>query len=494
MLIPHHAHFDIPLPDMDIFINTDKCPASVQSKSTGSPLTALRVKRGAVVPLAITVLGSQSASNLRMGIKAKGNYEGELLILAEADSGTQTELGTRFDLKLIASSLALNDALDVGEGSSSPPATLAAMTEFAWLEDGETHLSDTLLTTIINDIIRLATDAPEAAAGEYPAPDLVATKSWVNSKQATADAAGFVMLGTDELISGKNARPVGKTSSGGLAVDVSGMSAYDVAVANGFVGTEVAWLASLKGERGAKGEQGEQGIPGIQGAQGEQGIPGASAYQMAVANGYEGSEVEWLSTLGIEVLYEKRTIAPATGEESDYDAYGFGLIMVESGLMQSLTAECRANSANVGTEPVWCKIWKGDQLVALSRNSQVHGAGKSLTWEFEPFVVESGAEYKFLFYKSGTKDLTHFSTDFQGCFRVVRKNPSDGIGMIGAAGGYATSGATEWQPVYKIVLMNPRYTPAAHSSDITLHLTAEEHAGLTQLLANKDALLALINH
>ena len=183
--------FDIAHPDMDIFINTDKSPALIQAKATGSPLSAFKVKRGAVVPLSVTVLGSQTATGLRMGIKAKGNYEGDLLILAEADSGTQTELGTRFDLKLIASSLALNDALDVGEGKESTPATLAAMTEFAWMEGGETRLSDTLQTTIINDIIRLATDAPESVTGEYPAPDLVATKSWVNSKQASADTAGF---------------------------------------------------------------------------------------------------------------------------------------------------------------------------------------------------------------------------------------------------------------------------------------------------------------
>ena len=41
---------------------------------------------------------------------------------------------------------------------------------------------------------------------------------------------------------------------GGCAI-----SAYDIAVQNGFVGTEAAWLASLKGERGSKGEQGEPG-------------------------------------------------------------------------------------------------------------------------------------------------------------------------------------------------------------------------------------------
>ncbi len=36
---------------MDIFINTDKSPALVQTKSTGSPLSSFNVKRGAVVPL-----------------------------------------------------------------------------------------------------------------------------------------------------------------------------------------------------------------------------------------------------------------------------------------------------------------------------------------------------------------------------------------------------------------------------------------------------------
>ena len=477
---------------MDIFINSEKSPALIQAKATGSPLSGFKVKRGAVVPLSVTVLGAQNATGLRMGIKAKGNYEGDLLILAEAESGTQTELGTRFDLSLVASSLALNDALDVGEGKESSPATLAAMTEFAWMENGETRLSDTLQTTIINDIIRLATDAPEAATGEYPAPDLVATKSWVNSKQATADAAGFVMLGTDEPVSGKNVRPVGKSSSGGLAVDVSGLSAYDIAVANGFVGTEAAWLASLKGERGSKGEPGQ---PGIQGEQGVQGEPGASAYEVAVNNGYEGTEEEWLSTLGIDVLYEKSYLVPDSGDEDNYDAFGFGVIMKGSGLMRSLSVPCRnsSSSAQVGTEPVWCKVWKDGQLIALSLNSQVHGVGKMLTWDFEPFDVEAGAEYKFLFNKEGTKDSLSFSTDFSGCFHVVRKSSADGVGMLGSSGNYGMNAATEWQPVYKMTLLIPRYTPAAHSTDITLHLTPEEHAGLAQLLARKDELLALLS-
>ena len=45
-----------------------------------------------------------------------------------------------------------------------------------------------------------------------------------------------------------------------------GDSAYEVAVANGFVGTESAWLASLVGPQGEQGEQGIQGPPGADGS------------------------------------------------------------------------------------------------------------------------------------------------------------------------------------------------------------------------------------
>src|SRR5690606_12291913 len=76
---------------------------------------------------------------------------------------------------------------------------------------------------------------------------------------------------------------------GGTGQD--GASAYELAVANGFVGTELEWLASLQGEDGAdgaqgiqgeQGEQGEQGIQGIPGNDGSDGADGLSAYEIAV--------------------------------------------------------------------------------------------------------------------------------------------------------------------------------------------------------------------
>lgn len=60
---------------------------------------------------------------------------------------------------------------------------------------------------------------------------------------------------------------------------VDGASAYEVAVANGFVGTEVEWLDSLVG---AQGETGPQGVQGPQGETGPAGADGDAADTAAV--------------------------------------------------------------------------------------------------------------------------------------------------------------------------------------------------------------------
>lgn len=101
----------------------------------------------------------------------------------------------------------------------------------------------------------------------------------------------------------------------------NGKSAYEIALEHGFVGTEAEWLESLKGtdgrdgidgKDGTMGPQGEQGPPGLDGQpgkNGEQGSPGVdgrdgldgtngkSAFEIAVENGFVGSETEWLESL-----------------------------------------------------------------------------------------------------------------------------------------------------------------------------------------------------
>ena len=63
------------------------------------------------------------------------------------------------------------------------------------------------------------------------------------------------------------------------SISESGKSAFDIAVENGFVGTEIEWLSSLKGEKGDKGEQGVQGDKGDKGDKGDTGATGLQGIQ-----------------------------------------------------------------------------------------------------------------------------------------------------------------------------------------------------------------------
>jgi hypothetical protein len=61
----------------------------------------------------------------------------------------------------------------------------------------------------------------------------------------------------------------------------NGKSAYELALDNGFKGTEDEWLDSLKGDtgpQGPKGDTGSQGEKGDPGADGAQGLPGRDGY------------------------------------------------------------------------------------------------------------------------------------------------------------------------------------------------------------------------
>lgn len=53
-----------------------------------------------------------------------------------------------------------------------------------------------------------------------------------------------------------------------------GKNPYDIAVLNGFEGSEQDWLDSLVGPKGDTGDKGDKGDIGEQGPQGEQGLPG----------------------------------------------------------------------------------------------------------------------------------------------------------------------------------------------------------------------------
>ena len=88
-----------------------------------------------------------------------------------------------------------------------------------------------------------------------------------------------------------------------------GKSAYAIAVAHGFRGTEQEWLDSLKGLQGPQGDPGPKGDPftyadftaeqieALKGPKGDKGEDGLSAFNIAQLNGFQGTYVEWLKSL-----------------------------------------------------------------------------------------------------------------------------------------------------------------------------------------------------
>lgn len=78
------------------------------------------------------------------------------------------------------------------------------------------------------------------------------------------------------------------------ASGADGASAYEVAVENGFVGSEAEWLDSLQGVPGPAGQDGQDGS---QGAKGDPGEDGKSAYQIWLDEGNTGSEQDFIDSL-----------------------------------------------------------------------------------------------------------------------------------------------------------------------------------------------------
>ncbi len=81
------------------------------------------------------------------------------------------------------------------------------------------------------------------------------------------------------------------------------------------------------GTGGAKGDKGEQGIQGLPGKDGAKGADGKSAYEVAVSNGFVGNEAAWLASLKGE-----------KGDKGDAGAGGSGGSADNTALQQEIDA------------------------------------------------------------------------------------------------------------------------------------------------------------
>jgi len=99
-----------------------------------------------------------------------------------------------------------------------------------------------------------------------------------------------------------------------------GLSAYQLALAHGFVGSESEWLLSLvgpRGEQGQPGPQGARGEPGPAGRDGRDAPVGHGSGQLPALTGWT-AKFERDESTGIT---QRIRLTPVAGDASGVDAY-----------------------------------------------------------------------------------------------------------------------------------------------------------------------------
>lgn len=129
----------------------------------------------------------------------------------------------------------------------------------------------------------------------------------------------------------------------GGELDALRRTAYELAVENGFSGTEKEWLESLNGKDGKDGAN------------------GLSAYEIAVSNGFVGTEKEWLESLKGE--------SPGMKIVTYSDYYGENILGTETVVFGSLATKYK----NIGEEK------DGYEKVWLDKNGDIFDFSGAIT-------------------------------------------------------------------------------------------------------------------
>jgi hypothetical protein len=140
----------------------------------------------------------------------------------------------------------------------------------------------------------------------------------------------------------------------------AGASAYEVAVLNGFTGTEEEWLESLKGQSAYQLAVSE----GFQGDEAEflKSLVGPSAYEAALEGGFVGDEAAWLESLKGKSAYQIWVLEPGNTGKTEQD-------FLNSLKGKSAYEIALAANPAIGDEATWLKSLEGDTAyqVALSQ-------------------------------------------------------------------------------------------------------------------------------
>jgi hypothetical protein len=208
-----------------------------------------------------------------------------------------------------------NRVLGFDETSCHLPAELAAGAVKMSLFGYDAESSETVRATTVVKTLHIRPSGFDGESSNVPpTPDLYQqllqkiSEKGADGKSAFEIAVENGFIGTEaewlESLKGKDGKDGVDGKNGQDGKDgIDGKSAYEIAIANGYLGTESEWLESLKGKNGIDGQPGKDGIDGTNGQDGKDGIDGTpgtdgkSAYIIAVEHGFTGTETEWLESL-----------------------------------------------------------------------------------------------------------------------------------------------------------------------------------------------------
>lgn len=166
-----------------------------------------------------------------------------------------------------------------------------------------------------------------------------------------------------------------------------GQSAYEIAVANGFEGSELAFLASLKGATGATGATGPQGEEGPQGEPGEKGDTGEKG---ADGVGIQSIVLSGIVSDGGYAVVDIYTITLTDGSTYELEVpYGKNGADGEAGADGKSAYEVAVNAGFQGDVISWLESLKGEKGDTGAKGEQGEkGDPYTLTEEDKASIVE----------------------------------------------------------------------------------------------------------
>ena len=216
-----------------------------------------------------------------------------------------------------------------------------------------------------------------------------------------------------------------------------GASAYEIAVENGYTGTEAEWLSSLKGE---KGDAGEQGIQGIQGEKGDTGAAGKDGMNGTDgrdgANGFSptatvtetdaGATITITDKNGTTTATVKKGVGEKTAENGEiFNSYEGDFKNIASG--EYSHAEGKRTKALLGPSHA-----EGNGCVASGSTSHAEGYETTASGNFSHVEGHSTKA-------SGTYSHAEgFKTIASGDYSHAENDQAEASGAVSHAEGYCT--------------------------------------------------------